>query len=597
MARMIPPYCEDSITSDGEKKLFRALENYLGDEYAILHSLGIAEHREKIFGEIDFVIVCSEGILCLEVKGGLVSRREGLWYFTDRFGRENVKAEGPFFQVVSSMYSLRDHLKKRFGPADPVAVCQYACGVAFPDMPFARKGADIIPEIIFDARRGPEEIAGFIHSVFAYWRRKLEEKHGLAGGKLSRVHIERVTDFLRGDFGYIPSLGQVVEKTDRRLLTLTREQANRLAMADENPRILVKGSAGTGKTLLGLEYARRCVLRNKKVLFLCFNRNLCRYLKLNVADQLPRQTGRLRIDTLHGYLTDCLKENNCLPPAGGIIRDEYYRRIVPEAFLEMLNQYGFSTEYDILVVDEGQDLLRLEYIMCMDAMVRGGMKDGIWYICFDPNQNIYNPEMDEGLAMIQEYHPVVLNLDTNCRNTRQIGIYNVLATAIPPARYLKIKGEDVVRMGYRDFEDERRNILKAVKKLISQGISPGKICLLSKYRFENSCLQGENIFKSICKFQNITDLDPLYILEDSLKFCTIHSFKGLEAPVVFLLDLDTLAGEQARFLNYVAISRATSLLYIFYRHDLEGEWDSMVQESSKLLDVFLEEHVFENEGS
>lgn len=127
--------------------------------------------------------------------------------------------------------------------------------------------------------------------------------------------------------------------------------------------------------------------------------------------------------------------------------------------------------------------------------------------------------------------------------------------------------------------------MRAAKKLLAQGVSPGKICLLSRYRFENSCLQGENIFRGICRFQNITDLNPALLVEDSLKFCTVHSFKGLEAPVVFLLDVDSFANDQARLLNYVAISRATSMLYIFYRADLEEEWENLVQQSAGLLNA------------
>jgi hypothetical protein len=122
--------------------------------------------------------------------------------------------------------------------------------------------------------------------------------------------------------------------------------------------------------------------------------------------------------------------------------------------------------------------------------------------------------------------------------------------------------------------------------LLSQGVPPGKICLLSRYRFEKSCLQGKNIFHGICSFQNITDLDPSLVLEDSLKFCTIHSFKGLEAPVVLLLDVESFTDEQARLLNYIAISRATTLLFIYYRRDLDKDWDIMVQQSARLLEKF-----------
>lgn len=581
MARMIPPFYEESITSSGEKKLFKKL-GLLGDDFAVLHSLGIAEHRNKVFGEIDFVIICGRGIVCLEVKGGLVSRREGLWYFTDRYGKENVKAEGPFMQAVGCMYSLRDHLKVHFGPADAAVRCLYACGVVFPDMHFTSKGPDIIPEITYTMNNESESVKEYIHKIFAYWENRIRDKHGITASGLSRSQVERVVNYLRGDFSCVPAPAQLIEQTEQRLLILTRQQADRLVMADENPRILLKGTAGTGKTLLSMEYARRALLKKeKRVLFLCFNRNLCRYLKHNSHDPSFMHPERLHIDTMHGYLRERLKKNRSLPEPGGLAQEEYYRRILPEAFLEMIHQRGYTEENDVLVVDEGQDLLRLEYIMCMENMIRGGMEKGTWHICYDPNQNIYNTEIEEGLALIQEYSPIILSLDTNCRNTKQIGIYNVLATSMPPAKYLKISGEDVIRESYKNFKDEKNKVKKAVKRLVSTGISPGKICLLSRFRFARSCLQGDNVFRDIGDFQDISNLEPSTYVEKSIKFCTIHSFKGLEASVVIVLDVESFTDEQSRLLNYTAISRATCMLYIFYRYDLEEQWEQMVYRSGK----------------
>lgn len=60
-----------------------------------------------------------------------------------------------------------------------------------------------------------------------------------------------------------------------------------------------------------------------------------------------------------------------------------------------------------------------------------------------------------------------------------------------PAWHFRGRGEDVVRESYADFADERRKVIAAARKLIASGVSPGNICLLSHYRFENSCLQGE----------------------------------------------------------------------------------------------------------
>jgi hypothetical protein len=580
---MIPPFCDEKTVSDGERKLFRAFQNMKGD-YTILHSLGIAQHRDKIFGEIDFVILCSEGVLCLEVKGGRVYRKDGVWVFVNRNGEEHPKAEGPFRQVLSAMFSLRDHLKRHFGSGDPLVECLYACGVMFPDMPFAQKGPEIIDEIVFDSRGSQNELGIYIDRVFTYWREQLRTRHGFAGVGLSQSQIVRLEKYLRGDFGFVPSLGYIVEKTEERLLALTEEQMDRLAMASENPRILLKGGAGTGKTLLSMEFARRSALAGRKVLYLCYNRNLSRHLRNIIEKGSPEVEDQILVSSFHGYISRELRSAE-MPPLNTGSDQEFYEKALPEAFLEMRQSLKKEPIFDTLVLDEGQDLLSLEYIVCLDALLKGGMRDGHWHICYDPNQNIYNLQLQEGLEIIKDLHPVLLELDTNCRNTRPVGIYNTLLTGIPPARFYRVDGESVTRIAYENFEDERKKVVKTVSRLTGQGVRAGSIYLLSKYRLSNSCLGDEGAFGDIGEIRDITDLNPRYLLENRIKFCTIHGFKGLEAPVVLVLDVEGLQETDARSLNYAAMSRATSLLSIFYNRSVESEMQYMITSSAPLLKI------------
>ena len=69
-----------------------------------------------------------------------------------------------------------------------------------------------------------------------------------------------------------------IGRTEARLLSLTEEQYNRLDELEANPRCLFEGAAGTGKTLLALEHARRADHAGSKVLFVCFNRLLGEWL-------------------------------------------------------------------------------------------------------------------------------------------------------------------------------------------------------------------------------------------------------------------------------------------------------------------------------
>lgn len=363
MAQMIPPIYDSSIVSEGEKQFFHQLESLEG-EYTVLHSLGLAYHRDKVIGEIDFVIISHEGVLCLEIKGGHVTREQGLWYFTNRYGGESKKTEGPFRQAYGAMILLRKHLGEQFGYGNPIFKCQYVCGVVFADMPFNQKGPDVIPEIVFDTRRPLNGIGIYIKEVFKYWRERLEEAHGFQGGTLSPKHIIKLVHYLRGDFGFVPSLGHTVTSTKEQLLALTKEQADRLAIASEKLHILLRGGAGTGKTLLSMEHSKRMSALGRRVLFLCYNKNLARILREKCSELEPSIQENITVNHFHEFVHEYLKANNWEPERSesNDNLDEFFGAVLPESFFELCELHGFDEPYDVLVVDEGQDLLCYEYI-------------------------------------------------------------------------------------------------------------------------------------------------------------------------------------------------------------------------------------------
>ena len=215
MVQLIPNILAPEIRSSAEKRLFTEFRDYrTSKKYIVLHSLGIAEHTNNIFGEIDFVILCNEGVLCLEVKGGQVSRRNGVWEFTNRYGEISHKNEGPFQQVQGNMQSLRQYMIRRLGSCHPLVRCQYACAVAMPDCRFEVTGIgiDVIPEILVDVKQS-WTLDNLAHQAFGYWRRTCLDKHGFEGGRLTDDDIDKLANLLRGDFHFVPSMKDTVERT------------------------------------------------------------------------------------------------------------------------------------------------------------------------------------------------------------------------------------------------------------------------------------------------------------------------------------------------------------------------------------------------
>lgn len=112
---MIVPETIQTSNSRGEQLVFHKFrEDPKAGDYIVLHSLFLSKHIKRLSGEIDFlVIVPNEGVFCLEVKHGKVSREQGLWKFEDRNGRITESHIGPFRQASDSMHSLRSILLEK----------------------------------------------------------------------------------------------------------------------------------------------------------------------------------------------------------------------------------------------------------------------------------------------------------------------------------------------------------------------------------------------------------------------------------------------------------------------------------------------------
>ena len=137
MAIMIPSVISPDVKSNAEKHIFKWFQKAPGTEdWIILHSLGVSNHKKVIHGEVDFFALIPEmGIFALEVKGGRVRRQNGIWSFTDKYGHTDTKERGPFDQAWEGIYSLKESISKMLdtehrGLKDII----FGIGVMFPDV-------------------------------------------------------------------------------------------------------------------------------------------------------------------------------------------------------------------------------------------------------------------------------------------------------------------------------------------------------------------------------------------------------------------------------------------------------------------------------
>lgn len=545
MVTFIPPYLGEEIKSNAEKKMYDILQELDLKNAYVLHSLGLPKHQVKIYGEIDFVVVCDRGIACLEIKGGRIECREGKWIFKDRYGVEHVKAESPFAQVTGNMFSLRDILRKKFPNNPHVNNLLVACGVVFPDIRFTSSSQEVIPEVIYDA--GTENVTEYMGRVFDYWK----ERQHREPGRLSPADIRSIVDFLRGEFTFIPSLGSRLETVEKHLLRLTSEQAQIMEALGVNDHLLISGGAGTGKTLLAADFAVKQTAQGSKVLFLTYNKNLA----YDVKRQAGAITG-LKIINIHALFgeyvpinADSVKENP------GI----YFSEKLPDDFYICLQgmdeQKRNELQYDLLVMDEGQDILKPNYLYCLDCLLRGGFDKGKWAVFYDEKQNIYNPEYREGLEILLSYPNTRFQLFVNCRNTIQIGTYSAKVSGMETGTFLRERGEEVQKVTYAGEDDFERKIKDIIKGLKKEQVQMADIVFLSPNRYEHSLLYGKNVEVNVLgSDEELKKNMPVY--------ATIQSFKGLDSRIVILFGMEKVREEVFSKYIYIAGTRARTLLYI-----------------------------------
>ena len=388
--RMIPgrPY---DTGSQAEKRIFERLRAAFDDRYAAFHSLKPTRHPRKRFPEIDFVVCGPEGLYAIEVKGGRVACRDGVWCYQDRNGGVARSQESPFRQAETALLGLLEDLRAHL-PSDVLDRFTTGYGVVFPDCEWRAAGAEWDPAMLADVRRS-RDLEGWLRGLSGYWRaRGGGWKHRPDDGALARLQgylrpevdapeAEEAARFLRPavddherrppgpcaesrvrslrpepnapEREEAPRLLDQVEGVRRRIERLTDDQMRMADVAEANPRVLCAGGAGTGKTFLAERLARRWADAGLQVALVCRSP----WLKHHLASRLSMPG--LTVSSIGGVRLDC-------------------RRAGLERF-------------DALIVDEGQDLFEMRCIETLDGVLAGGLEAGRWCWFHDLNNQSLTP--------------------------------------------------------------------------------------------------------------------------------------------------------------------------------------------------------------
>ena len=578
MAKMIPAQIDDDVVSSAERRVFHLLAaDPDTNGWTVLHSLGLARRTTGPYGEIDFVVIIpQEGILCLEIKGGRVSCENGMWRTMDRYGNIAVLRKSPFMQARDSMFALRRKIVDHFGQGSPESHCPITCAVLFPDVACPPVTPEFERLDVIDAHDLRRPISVSINGIV---RNRLREFQPRSGEQYpTPSQLRSILAYLRPDFDLVVAKSVSLARTEARLMSLTEEQYARLDELEENPRCLFEGAAGTGKTLLALEYAKRANNTGAKVLLVCFNRLLGDWLKLQTEG-----TG-ITAGTWHETLKDIIASSSV-----GKAFSEHERAALnnenPVALFEELYPfYGeialeeLDTPFDVLVMDEAQDLFDQATFDLMNRTVRGGLAGGAWGIFGDFTRQALYDNASGSIADLSEYsrHYVRAKLTLNCRNTRRIAEETAIIGGFsrPPYKLGNEAGMPVEHRYWRTSCGLVKTLTETIHRLTNDRVPVDDMMILSPRRLENSALANVD---QICEAPLFDCSRTLAPPQRCIRFSTIHSFKGLESQVVIMVDIEEVDDDRSQSLLYVGMSRARSLLILMIHERARSSIDTRIR--------------------
>ena len=282
MAIMYPKDIADVKASFAEKKVYEALSK-LSNSFVIFHSVQwVKRNLSKSFTwyENDFLLLHKKhGIIVLEVKGGRIYFQDGIFHQVNLdTGDDCALDEGndPLSQAKKGIYHFRNLLERRIRGISQRLSIEPAVWLPAVDTSLCKD----FPILYEEARPAILDCNSLLSPANAI-NNILNFYHSDNRTDISDEEFEQIRDAIAPDFDLIPSPSIIKSELDSLFLKLTNEQSGLLDYLVEQRTATIQGAAGTGKTLVALEAARRFSSDGKRVLFLCFNRLLFEHLKLD----------------------------------------------------------------------------------------------------------------------------------------------------------------------------------------------------------------------------------------------------------------------------------------------------------------------------
>jgi len=517
--------------SQGEQYLYDKF-NELDDNYIIFHSISWTDRprKKKRFGEADYLIFHKEkGILSVEVKHGGIRGKDHRIFQINRNTTEEKLIE-PLNQADSSKFYFLDFLKSK-NINIPIHSVVWFTGIKKEELL-----GELPPRYIIGGNtvfhNDIENISETLEKLFTFNRMKKTD--------IDKITVNNIIKHIAPEFEAFPSLASVIETNDYYFNRMTAEQSVLLDYLEEQEIAGTQGTAGTGKTMIAIEKARR-LSQNEKVVFLCFNSLLGEFLKKRYEKEMTNVT----FTNLYA-----------------MVAKAYNRRVDEDDIVSFLNStedFPNDWKYKSIIVDEGQDFSTNMIEKLKDISI---LNEGSFYVFYDKNQLVQQRNNLEWLQVIE----CNLVLSINCRNTLEIAKSSTRPLRIEDKKIktkYKIGGKHPYFYNLNSTSELIDKIDESIRNFTEEGIQRKQIVILTVKTFDKSILKD---IEKIGNYRIVNEPDGKNIL-----FTTARKFKGMESDIVLLIDIDeeTLSNDESLRVFYVGASRAKTQLNLYSQMDVK----------------------------